>query len=235
MVEKFEVLNTLVSEDAEPPARERDVTGYRAVEAVCEADGAEGALMHGEDASDGIDDGGRHEPTIGEHREEVNVAKNEGCGGPDTAPARGEHGCARGVLEGEARDDGGEQLVRKAADAILAAAVDVRGGLGAVPGTAPATGEHGWARGVAEGMESSSSGRRLMRPSPTLTAEVAREQPAGEEARRTPSLSGLSREGRGGAAGDGGVCGGSHQRGGQGEEFWACSLGISNYKAFQKI
>ena len=192
MVGKLEALNTLVGEDAEPPARERDVMGYRAVEAVGEADGAEAALMHGEDAGDGVDDGARHEAAaIGEHRdEEVSVGKDEGCGGPDAA-------AARGVLEGEARDDGGEQLVRKAADAILAAAVDVRGGLGAVPGTAPATGEHGWARGVAEGMESSSSGRRLMRPSPTLTAEVAREQPAGEEARRTPSLSGLSREGRG--------------------------------------
>ena len=44
MVGKLEALNTLVGEDAEPPARERDVMGYRAVEAVGEADGAEGAL-----------------------------------------------------------------------------------------------------------------------------------------------------------------------------------------------
>ena len=43
MVGKLEALNTLVGEDAEPPARERDVMGYRAVEAVGEADGAEGA------------------------------------------------------------------------------------------------------------------------------------------------------------------------------------------------
>ena len=164
MVGKLEALNTLVGEDAEPPARERDVMGYRAVEAVGEADGAEAALMHGEDAGDGVDDGARHEAAaIGEHRdEEVSVGKDEGCGGPDAA-------AGRGGLEGEARDDGGEQLVRKAADAILGAAVDVRGGLGAVPGTAPATGEHGCARGVREGESRDDAGEQLVREAADAT------------------------------------------------------------------
>jgi hypothetical protein len=100
-----------------------------------EVDAVEGPRVRREDPGhrrgDGARGGGAHgvRPSRAAVRKQVAVDKGEGRREPDGAPARGERSGARAVLDGEARDDVAEDIVRQAADAVDAL-VEPQGGGG---------------------------------------------------------------------------------------------------------
>ncbi|GJN12105.1 hypothetical protein PR202_ga30355 [Eleusine coracana subsp. coracana] len=87
--------------------------------------------MHGEDPGNGGGDGVRISALdvvwdlVITGREEVGVDEDERGGAPNGAPSAGEHDGARGVLDGEARDDVTEDDVGEGAEPIDASAVTV--------------------------------------------------------------------------------------------------------------
>ena len=131
-VDEDELLDALGGEQTEP-ALELGLVRVHA--GGDEVDAAEGPRVRGEGVRHGGGDGrrvgGRRGPVV----QEVRVGDDERRGEPEPAPARGEHGGARGVLEGEAGDDVAEERVGEAADAVDAvgrasAAGDEAGGGG---------------------------------------------------------------------------------------------------------
>jgi hypothetical protein len=127
-VDEEELLDALDGEVLQP---ERDLASELVHVTADEVGAADRPRVRGEDAGDGGGDRGRLVAfdvirdlvfTVGE---EVAVGEDERGGLPDGAPAAGEHGGARGVLDGEAPYDVDEECVREEAEAVDASAVGV--------------------------------------------------------------------------------------------------------------
>lgn len=117
-IDEDELLDALGREEAEPALELRLVRAQAGGE---EVGAAEWPRVRGE----GFGHRGGDGRLVGERRgpvvQEVGVNDGERRVEPDPAPARGEHGGARGFLEGEAGDDVAEECVGEAADAVDAA------------------------------------------------------------------------------------------------------------------
>ena len=124
-VDKNEFLDGLSGEVLEP---ECDLVPVRLHRSAEEVDTAEGAWVRGEDGGHRVGEATR---VSAEAEREVAAADPDGGGGeevgvdederrrvPDAAPARGEHGGARGILDGESGDDAAEDPSWEETDAV---------------------------------------------------------------------------------------------------------------------
>ncbi|BAS88121.1 Os04g0208550, partial [Oryza sativa Japonica Group] len=125
-VHEDELLDALHGEHLEP-VREHALELLHA--AGREVDAPERARVRAHDAGHGVGDAACRLPRLlggvvgsagggGGGGEEVGVDEDERRGAPERAPAAGERGGARGVLDGEAGDDPAEERVGEGADAV---------------------------------------------------------------------------------------------------------------------
>lgn len=166
-VDEEELLDALDSEELEPP---RDAGAVSVHVAAGEVGAAERAAVRGEDDGDGGSGGvgvgalDAARDVVRGRREEVGVVEDERSGEPDGAPAVGQRGGARGVLDGEARDDVAEERVGEAAEAVGATAV---GGVGEGAEAAADRDRRGW-KGAVDGGERAADERVEMRVPGTI-------------------------------------------------------------------